>query len=51
MEAALNDHIKVIKALLRDSRIYSNVNDNYVIKWASLNDHTEVVELLSHFKR
>jgi ankyrin repeat protein len=41
-----NGQIGTIKFLMEHLGIDPSDDDNYAIRWASLNDHTEIVKLL-----
>jgi hypothetical protein len=44
--AAVNGHSKVLKLLLKDSRVNPSVNENYCIRYAAYNGHLKCVQLL-----
>ena len=41
----------IVKLLLTDERVDPSANNNYAIKHALLNSHTEIVRLLSEDRR
>ena len=46
MKAVKKAHVEIVKILLLDSRVNPSDDDNYDIKYAIWNRHTEIVNLL-----
>ena len=46
LEAVEQDNIFLVKRLLRDSDVDPAAKNNYSIRWAAENGHTEIIKLL-----
>jgi ankyrin repeat protein len=44
--ALKKEHLEIVELLLKDKRVDPSDNNNYLIRWASINGHLEIVELL-----
>ena len=47
----MNGHLDVVNRLIEDDRVDPSADDNYAVRQASRNGHTEVVELLNKNKK
>jgi ankyrin repeat protein len=44
--ACENEDLILVKKLLRDSEVEPDANDSYGLRWATNNNHVEIVKLL-----